>query len=131
VQRADSGAPRLPAFLQHWLARRIAREEPQSAEGVSEVDFADRGASATALIEALRDDRLPEEAPPADTTCWSAWAVVTLVTVAMAVIGAQSLHATNPVLWVVALLALAAVMVAGLVLTLRDVLPARNLVRST
>ena len=128
---AESGTLRLPAFIQNWLTRRIAREDPTSAEGVAESDFVAKETSAASLIEALNDDNLHEEPPPTDARCWGAWAVLIAVVVAIAFLGARSLHATNPVLWLAALFCLATFMVAGLAFTLRDVIPARNLVRST
>lgn len=110
---------RLPAFMQNWLNRRVQREEPASAEGVSEADVARAEQSVSSLIASLNDDRMTEEDAPIDSRCWGAWAVIAVVAVIMGYFGSRSFHATNPVLWLMVLMALAAVLTAGLSLTLR------------
>ncbi len=126
IAERNSGTLQLPAFLQAWLARRVAREQPASAEGVTDADFVCNDASVAALIDELNDDRLHQEPAPTDTRCWGAWGVLALVTLGIGMLGARSLHATNPILWLAALLALATVLAAGLVFTLREFAPARG-----
>ena len=120
-----SGQPRLPAFLQAWLARRVAREQPASAEGVTEADFVRNDASVAALIDELNDDRLHQDPAPTDTPLLGSLGRAGAVAGRIWHLGARSLHATNPILWLAALLALATVLTAGLVFTLREFAPAR------
>ena len=93
---------------------------------MTEADFVRNDASVAALIDELNNDRLHQEPAPTDARCWGAWGVLAVVTLAIGMLGARSLHATNPILWLVALLALASVLAGGLVLTLREFAPARG-----
>jgi TRAP transporter 4TM/12TM fusion protein len=121
-QRVAVAAPaqlNLPAFMQNWLSRRIAREEPASAEGVTEGDMERAETSVAALAASLNDERADDSEAPTDTRCWAAWGVLATVAIVMGWLGVRSLHATNPVLWLLALIVLASFLTAGLALTLR------------
>jgi hypothetical protein len=120
-----AAAPARGAFGR-WLARRVAREEEEAAEEMA----AEAGGSPTpgtgnTSLEAwLRDERISNEPPPADAARWSAWAVIAVATVALGYMGAHSWHATRPLAWLGALVAITVWLVGGLVLTLRPVVNA-------
>jgi TRAP transporter 4TM/12TM fusion protein len=119
IKEAPSPLLRLPPFMQSWLTRRIAREEPASAEGVAEADVARAEASMASLVASLNDDRVEAGEAPADTRCWTAWGVLALVAIALGCLGVRAFHATNPVLWLLALLALAIFLTGGLTVALK------------
>lgn len=108
-----------------WLARRVAREEAEAAEEMAAEAAGTAAAGPGASLEAwLRDERITTEAAPADAARWSAWTVIAVATVALGYMGAHSWHATRPLLWLGALVAVAVWLTAGLVLTLRPVVRA-------
>jgi TRAP transporter 4TM/12TM fusion protein len=127
VASAAASEERIPAIAQgffgRWLERRVAREEAEAAEEMAAEGASSGSAAPFSSLEAwLRDDRITGDAAPADSSRWSAWAVLALATFALGYMGAHSWHATRPLLWLGALAAVTVWTAGGLLLTLRPVL---------
>jgi TRAP transporter 4TM/12TM fusion protein len=122
----DTAAAPARGVFARWLARRVAREEEEAAEEMAAEagGSATPGAAGTSLEAWLRDERISAEPAPADAARWSAWTVIAVATVALGYMGAHSWHATRPLAWLGALVAITVWLVGGLVVTLRPVVGA-------
>jgi hypothetical protein len=115
-------APHPRGLFGRWLESRVRKEEAEAAR-----ELAEQGGAAVPtadLIAWLNDDRIGTEEAPRDSCRWSAWCVIAIGVMALGAIGARSLHAVHPLMWLAALAAVTLWLVGGLIMTLRAPLSA-------